>query len=140
MKRILVACALVIGLFALSTTNASAFCLQLTNFCDRLEANVDASGNTYGYWDWQCACAPLAPMLGNQKSGEVILAGQLVEIALTESWRIHPSSLTVDIWQYNGADPPTLLVAAGQPFTLAPGSCGCADANGKPSVNASAGN
>jgi hypothetical protein len=140
MKRIFVACTLVIGLSALGATNASATCVQLTNFCDQMQVDVDASGNTYGYWDWQCACSPLAAVLGNKQPGEVVVAGLLVELGLTESWRIHPSSSTVDIWLYDGVNPPSLLVPAGQPFTKTPGSCAClTDAGNKPSVNAAAG-
>ena len=139
MKRIVVACTLAIGLSALGATNAGAVCIQLTNFCYRLQGDVDASGNVYGYWDWQCACSPLADMLGNKKPGEFIFAGLLSEIGLTESWRIHPPSSTVDIWLYDGVNPPSLLVPAGQPYTQSPGSCGClTDANNKPSVNAAA--
>jgi hypothetical protein len=136
MKRIFVACTLVIGVSALGATNASAACLQLTNFCDRMSVQADGSGNVYGYWDWTCACSPLAPMLGNHKPGEAIVAGQLIEINLTESWRIHPPSSTVDIWKYDGVNPPSLLVPANQPYTSSPGDCGCANASDKPSVNA----
>src|SRR5262249_31551472 len=138
MKRILVACALVIGLLALGTTNATAtYCVQIAPYCDRLEVNFDRYGNTYGYWDYKCACAPLASMLGNSKPGEIILAGLLAEYNVTESWRIHPSLSTVDIWRYDGVNPPSLLLG-GTPFTLSPGSCGCADASDKPSINGSA--
>lgn len=136
MKKILVACTLVLGLSALGATNASAHCLQLVNFCDRMELDGDAAKNVYGHWDWQCACSPLAPMLGNVRPGEAIVAGLLVEIAATESWRIHPSTSTVDIWKYDGVNPPFLLVPANQPYTVTDGGCGCADAGGKPSVNA----
>jgi hypothetical protein len=135
MKRIFIACTLVIGLSALGATNASAACLQLVNFCDRLEVVADGSANVYGHWDWTCACT-LAPMLGNHKPGEAIVAGQIAELGLTESWRIHPPSSTVDIWKYDGVNPPSLLVPANQPYTSSPGSCGCADASDKPSVNA----
>ena len=115
-----------VALFALASTPAQAFCVQLTNFCDRLEVNLDISGNAYGLWDWQCDGITMEEVLGTKMGPTAVVAGHLAGIAATASWVFDdiPGS-TADLWVYQdgGLSAPT-LGAPNQPYTVIGASCG----------------
>jgi hypothetical protein len=105
-------------------------CVYLTNFCDRLEVNLDASANIYGRWDWTCDGVTLQPVIGlydppNATAGTYIAAlGNLAVYFV-----FHLPSLTFDLWATDGVNPP-FAFQLNSPFSYAFGPCGFAPDNG----------
>ena len=115
----------IVAQFTLGSVPAQAFCVELVNFCDRMEVNIDIDGNAYGLWDWDCSGIGLEEMLGTNNSGAAVVVGYLSGVSTTASWVFDVPGRTVNTWLYadGGASAPTPLTVT-EPFTVSGASCG----------------
>ena len=114
-KTLLAAATLFVSQLTIGVAPAQAYCLQLVNFCDKIELFVDMNKNLYGRWNWDCGLEA-ADMLG---AGTTV-AGDVDALSTIYSWRIKTSNQTVDLWfiPHGIGAAPALLVPAGQPYTV----------------------
>lgn len=134
-------CCLALALVFVFVPNSQAGngCIQLTQYCDRVQIATTAVGGEQGIelvglWDWMCDGVTLAPVAGNFGS-KITFAGYLANIGLTENWTANRRDGLADIYETaDGRTESPLVLGVG--FTLTPGSCGLTNPNnGKPSLN-----
>lgn len=119
MKKLLIGAFVVAAAIAFSVpasagdfrTNAGPWCIDFQPvFCDLLEISTDASGNTYGEWDWVCCgsrtCATVA--LGQAKGATYgtrpVYAGS--PASFSANFRFNPANSTTNLWGvFEGAPP-----------------------------------
>ena len=125
MKRLLLAS--VLALMALSAAPVGAqiqVCIEWDSFCDNFQLEVDASGNVYGWWDWDCDGfddSDDTPLLGDFGNGRMTLAGDGGDLA-TWSHRWDLPAGHYDLWVWDGITPPE-QVCDDETYTVVLGPC-----------------
>ena len=104
--------------------NGGPWCINLTNFCDRINIST-SSGLNYGFWDFTCADNWIV-VFGGNASPATTVGSTATGSAAQFVWHVGP--MTFDLYATDGFG--VFLIQSNQPFTATPGKCSGSPLNG----------
>jgi len=130
MKKLVVLTILTLALVASGVTPAAAAprCITLTNFCDRIETDNDASGNVFGVWDWTCDGVNLSSIIGRSPGPDLTMNTRPVAggapFNYSTNFAFHKASGLFDLYGTDGSV--IFPFQTNQPYSMTNGACGFA--------------
>lgn len=138
MKKLLIGAFVVAAAIAFSVPTASAgdfrvnagpWCIDFQpNFCDTLEISTDASGNTWGLWDFVCSgsrsssTSTIGQAQGATIGTRMVYPGGGPAFPFSTIFRFNVGAGTTNLWGTDGNSPP-FSFQGNIPFNFTVGSC-----------------